>query len=721
MLSLMSKYRLNSSILSIGANDKSVIILDSNYTLYELLDDEFIFVKKIFDFTPQHHFSKACAVSMQGFIAIGKPKSNLCEILYLKNGNLKHIKTLSWHKADIYNIRFSRDGKFLVTGGEDGKVFVFRLPDFHIVNILPPRPDYISNIHFGKISKLIVYSSYDLQNCVFDMEQNIIVGTFNTNSVVEDIVFFHNDKKIFCVCSNGESGIYDIENKSLDLKQNYNFWLTRTGLSKDDNYAYIGARGNILSYLHLDTNTPRFNVLLEYEDGVSFMRVINARLYIGYSNGYLQIFDLTKYENELQKAIDNNDYKNAKEISDKNISLKTHKIYIEFMKQCWENEFKKAKEMLQKDTSETTLNNVMNNIKVFFEDKDKKDEFSEFMSNIGVFKEFNEAVLTKDYVKAYKLIEENTMIKQTSEFEKLENIYNQTFEAAKKLLLNNSLESTNEANIILKPFLLVPSKKETINVLLRNANKFAQADLLLKNKHFVDYFKLAESFKEIKNTPNYKKAIIFGEQILATINELETKQNFNKALELTEILIKFVPFSKVALDKKNDINLKVEFLNLYNKKEYIKIYQSIQKYASLKGLLEYINLSNHFNKIFDDALNLAINGENKTAYNILKPYFNIPFWKNRIDSIFNLSYLNEIEINIDKLQENDKATQSNAKDENPINWKLTLETYIYMFGKNDELIKICSKNNEILDILNKLEVESKDIDYLPSIIIYDTL
>lgn len=716
MLPLLNKYKLNASILSIGANEESVIILDSNYNLYELKDDEFIFAKKIFDFIPQHQFSKACAVSMQGFIAIGKPKSNICEILHLKNGKLKHIKTLSWHKADIYNIRFSRDGKFLVTGGEDGKVFIFRLPDFHIANILPPRPDYISNVHFGKISKLVVYSSYDLQNCVFDMEQNNIVGTFNTNSVVEDIVFFDNDKKIFCVCSNGESGIYDIENENLSLKQNYNFWLTRVGLSKDDNYAYIGARGNVLSYLDLESNAPRFNVLLEYEEGISFMRVINAKLHIGYSNGYLQIFDLTRYEDELQKAIDSKDYKNAKEISDKNISLKTHKIYNQFMDEYWEEEFRKAREILQKDTSETALNSVINNIGVFFEDKRKKDKFSEFMSNIGVFKEFSEAILSKNYAKAYKLIEENTSLKQTSEFEKLENIYNQTFEAAKNLLLNNSLESTNEANAILKPFLAVASKKEMINVLLRNANKFAQADLLLKNKHFVDYFKLAESFREIKNTQNYKKALIFGEQILATISELEAKQNFDKALELVEILIKFVPFSKVALDKKNDIRLRVEFLDLYNKKEYITIYKSMQKYSTLKGLVEYVELSNHFNKIFDDALNLATNGDNKAAYKILEKYFDIAFWKNKIESIFNLSYLNEIETNINKPQETEEI-----KEQKPINWKLTLESYVCMFGKNDELLKICSNNEALLNILDKMEVEKKDVEYLPSIIIYNDI
>ena len=101
MLYLNGKYKLNSSIISIGANKHNIILLDSSYNIYEFNKDQFIFTKKIFDFKNHHPFSKACAVSMQGYIAIGIPKSNICEVFHLENGNLKHIKTLDWHKADI--------------------------------------------------------------------------------------------------------------------------------------------------------------------------------------------------------------------------------------------------------------------------------------------------------------------------------------------------------------------------------------------------------------------------------------------------------------------------------------------------------------------------------------------------------------------------------------------------------------------------------------------
>ena len=704
MLYLNGKYKLNSSILSIGANKHNIILLDSSYNIYEFNKDQFIFTKKIFDFKNHHPFSKACAVSMQGYIAIGIPKSNICEVFHLENGNLKHIKTLEWHKADIYNIRFSRDGKFLITGGEDGKVFLFRLPDFNVVNILPPRPDYISNIHFGRVANFIVYSSYDLQNCVFDMEQNKIIGTFKTNSVVEDIVFFDDDKKIFCVCSNGDSGIYNITNKTLDLKHNYDEWLTRAGLSKDDNYAYIGSRKNILSYLDLATHSPKYQVDLELEYGIASMRVVDAKLHIGYSNGYLHIFDLTKFENEMQNAIKNKDYKNAKIISDKNISLKTHKVYIDFMDNTFDELFEKAKMELQKDSSNEAINDVINELEAFFEDDVKKQKFSSFIQNIGIFKEFNNAILNRDYALAYKIAEENNVFKNTSEFEKLEDIYHQIFESAKNILINESQESINKANALLKPFINIASKKDSINSLLRNASKFNQADLLVKNKHFGEFFKLAEHFKEIQHTKTYKKTMILGEQILATINELESEGKYNKALELNEILKQFTPFSTISNNKKDEINLKIEFLELYNKKAYNQIYKSIDKFELLKGSAEYINISNHFNKIFDNAFDCIINNNYEMAYKILQQCFNIPFWKNRLDNIFNISYLNEIEKNINNNEKN-------------INWQLTLESYINMFGKNDELIKICTKNEEVSKILNMIEVKEGEIKYMPSIIL----
>lgn len=704
MLPLIAKYKLNSSILSIGSNKNNIILLDSSYHVYEFNTNTFIYTKKIFDFENHHSFSKACAVSMQGYIAIGIPKSNICEIFHLENKNLKHIKTLEWHKADIYNIRFSRDGKFLITGGEDGKVFLFRLPDFNVVNILPPRPDYISNIHFGRIANLIVYSSYDLHNCVFDMEENKIIGTFVTNSVVEDIVFFDDDKKIFCICSNGDSGIYDIESKSLNLKHNYNEWLTRGGLSKDGNYAYIGSRGNLLSYLNLATNSPKYQAKLELEYGVASMRVANAKLHLGYSDGHLHIFDLAKFEDKLQIAINKKDYKNAKNISDKNISLKTLKNYIDFMDNTWQELFQKAKIKLQEDLSNENMSHIINDLEAFFEDESKKQVFSDFVSNIGIFKDFNVAIANKDYALAYKIADENTMLKQMSEFEKLEEIYHQIFENAKNLLINPSEESSNKANMLLKPFMNVASKKDSINNLLRNTNKFIQAESLAKNKHFGEYFRLVENFKEIQNTKTYKKILALGKQIIATINELESKGKYNKALELNEVLMQFIPFKLVANDKKNEINLRLKFLELYNKKAYKQIYQSLDLFAIFKGSTEYVAMNNHFNQIFDSAFDCINNNNYEMAYKILKDCFDMPFWKNRLDNIFNISYLNEIQANI-----NNK--------EKVINWNLTLESYINMFGKNDEIIKICSKNDEIIKILNTLEAKEGDVVYKPSILL----
>ncbi|RDU62620.1 hypothetical protein [Helicobacter sp. MIT 14-3879] len=705
MLPLIAKHKLSHSVLSIGASENNIIILDSNYNLYELRDEEFIFAKKVFDYEPHHQFSKACAISMNGYIAIGEKKSPNCKILHIKNKNLIHIKTLSWHRADIYNIRFSKDNKYLVTGGEDGKVFIFSLPEFNIVNILPPRPDYISNIHFGKISRLVVYSSYDMVNCIFNMDTNELIGEFETNSVAEDMTFFDDDTKIFFICSNGDSGIYDIESKTINLKHNYNSWLTRVGMTKDNNFAYIGARDNTISYLNLEFNKPTFNIELNYIDGISCMRVINKKLYIGYSSGYLEVFDLVKFEDELFNAINNNDFRKASEISQKNISLKTLKSYIELKNKMWNFEFKKAQEILASNISKNIFIEVIDRLKIFFEDEDKKKEFDNFSDNIDIVKEFNIALETKNYTLAYRIVEQNSYLKQTLGYEKLENIYSNAFESAKILLANNDINDNLEAENLLKPFINVPSKKESINILLRNSSKFFQADKMIKNKQFGEFFKLAESFKAIKSTLNYKKAVIFGEQILATINELEAKNENSKAIELLDVLIKFTPFSKIALERKNNLLLRIEFLDLYNAKEYVKIYQQIHKFQVIKSSLEYISLSNYFNNIFENALEFASRGESSIVYRNLERYFKIKFFEHKFESIFNISYLNEIDLMLKNKGNN-------------VNWRLTLESYIGIFGKNDEIIKICSPYSKILNIINGIDASiKKEVEFLDSIVI----
>lgn len=749
------KYKLNASLLAIGASYgnleasianvmprdsrlRSVILLDSNYNLYELRDGEFIYAKKLFDYEPQHQFSKACALSMNGYIAIGEPRSPNCHILHIYNGVLTPIKTLVWHRNDIYNIRFSKNGRYMVSGGEDGKVFIFTMPNFNIANILPPRPDYISNIHLGKRQTLVVYSSYDNTNCVFDMGINKIIGEFETNAVAEDMTFFDDDSKIFFVCSNGESGIYDIANKTLDIKANYESWLTRVGMTKDDNFAYIGTREKFLNYLDLEKNKHAFNVELD-NDGIASMRVIDAKLYLGFASGYLEIFDLKRFEPEFNDAVAKGDLKKACEIAEShNISFKSFKSYIALKDKLWAEAFKKAQDSLGDNPSQENFAKIIADLRIFFEDSEKKEAFDEFSRNIGAAKELRDAINDKDYALCYQIINENTYLKETYEFERLENLYDEAFEVAKELLLRNSTEDLNKATEILKPWQAVPSKKETINILLRNAAKFQEADRLFKAKQFGDFFKLSESFRAIKTTTNYKKALVFGEQILATINELEAKNANEKALELLEILLKFVPFQAVALNRKNTILLKLEFIQLYSQKDFTKIYTQIQKYDSLKGTAEYINLTKHFSDIFERALGFASEGNGEAVYREVEKYLNIAFFKEKIESIFNISYINEIDLALETTQsaqkddsgDSDKSAESSkggeSKDNPPkkdesktIDWYGTLEQYVEMFGKNDELTKIIAPHKKILEIYNKISVENKkEVAFLKTIMIY---
>ena len=755
------KYKLNASLLAIGASYgnladsinhnapqnpalKSIILLDSNYNLYELRDGEFIFAKKIFDYEPQHQFSKACALSQNGYIAIGEPRSPNCHILHIYNGVLTRIKTLSWHRNDIYNIRFSKNGKYMVSGGEDGKVFIFSMPNFKVAYILPPRPDYISNIHLGKVQKLVVYSSYDNTNCIFDMNTSKIIGEFETNAVAEDMTFFDDDNKIFFVCSNGESGIYDIAKNTLDIKANYDSWLTRVGMTKDDNFAYIGTREKFLNYLDLEKNKHAFNVELD-NDGIASMRVIDAKLYLGFASGYLEIFDLKKFEAEFESAVAKGDLKSACEIAEShNISFKSFKSYIALKDKLWAEAFKKAQESLSANPAQENFAKIIADLHIFFEDSEKKEAFDEFSRNIGAAKELRDAINAKDYGLCYKIIGENTYLKETYEFERLESLYDEAFDSAKALLLHNTPEDLNKATEILKAWQAVPSKKETINILLRNAAKFQEADRLFKAKQFGDFFKLSESFRAIKTTTNYKKALVFGEQILATINELEAKNANEKALELLEILLKFVPFAPVALNRKNTILLKLEFLGLYQAKDFTKIYSQIQKYDSLKGLTEYINLANHFNNIFERALSFASEGNGEAVYREVERCLNIAFFKEKIESIFNISYINEIDNALEETQKiaessrdssesseskNDKSPESKSADSaNPANlaqkfkaidWYGTLEQYVEMFGKSDELNKLINPYPKIQEIYQKIPADNKkEIAFLKTIMIY---
>ena len=124
-------------------------------------------------------------------------------------------------------------------------------------------------------------------------------------------------------------------------------------------------------------------------------------------------------------------------------------------------------------------------------------------------------------------------------------------------------------------------------------------------------------------------------------------------------------------------------------------------------------------------MNYATDGNGEAVYREVEQYLNIAFFKDKIESIFNISYINEIDNALEETQgtgessESIKSNSPKSDESKTIDWYGTLEQYVEMFGKNDELNKLIAPHKKILEIYNKIPTDNKkEIAFLKTIMIY---
>lgn len=681
-------------------------MLDSMYNMY-LLDREHFQFEKSINITKSHEawhrYGKGLSISTDGFLNIALTKSSKTIVLQLGE-QIQKKSVLNWHKADVFISVFSDDGSMLATGGEDGKTVVYSMPSCNMLFSLFPRPDYISNISFSSDSRFLISSSFDGSNVVMDLERSTECLEFETDAIIEDAHFFDENFRIFYICKDGSTGVYNVEENKQEKHEKYSeTWYTCLAVLPNGRYAVVGGKDEFIRIVRMVDNALMFAIKIEHV-GISRMIFLDDLLLVGYIDGVIEVIDTKRFADEIDIHLKVNDFQKAREVTEKNIFLRVYDQYTDKMAESWKDVLQVAIDLLAKNDIDT----AMANVGPFIEDPARKEEFSFYMAQRQHVAEFMDALEVKDFVKAYQLSREHDEILQLSVYEELEAYWNKVFEASKRLLSANPQLNLQKAKELLKPFMQVRTKKDIITTLLSNSDKYIAADQALKERKFADYFRLTEKFTFLKETEQYRKTLMLGEQLLEKASVLENKREFSKALEAVKILATLVPFKITAIERAKLIEKKMSFIDAINKKELITAYDIVQQNSNLKSMPEFVKLTQDFKALSEKAYSLAFAGRPRDVMSVLTDYLSIKYWEEKVASIMQVAYLNEIK----------KMATSMQKEQ--VDWKRTFEEFIERFGKNDELQKI-TEITQLIGILNSISDDGdpagyKNVSYLTSVL-----
>lgn len=669
---------LNSSILSIHKSNNGVSVVTQDYqaALIDIDSGLKVLNKIIHSEKIPHSYSKSSS-SSEFHICLCEVESKRASIARIQD-DIKPILQITSHKSDISASNFSKSSSLLATGGEDGRVYVFETASFFRILSLPYRPDYISSLNFSSDDRFLFASCFDKSNIIFDCQRAKAVSIFNTNEVVEWGEFFECNGKLFLITRDFKSIIYDVRNNQVLSKENlFNSWPSIACIDESEKIAIVGSRDGSIYLINLATNTLLFHTKIKNIVGISSLCLYLGHIIIGCISGELLVISYNDENEAFKNACDSKNYALASSMLESNVFLSLLPCASVFDID-WEVVLKEAINLLSDDKIEEAIALV----KPFLNDINKKNAFDVYLNQKDSLKRFNRLLKDKNFTEAYNMTLQIKFLSKTSQFEELEESWHRAFNSAKKLLEEDSL-NLSLAKKYLEPFAKTP-KKETINQLLNNLHIFKDADNFIKEQAFAEYFSLTSKFAFLKDGEVYKKVLNLGENIfLKAINAKNTNE-YDEFYKLARFLLDFPMYKENVTKLMISVDKKLEMLKYIRENNKIKAYQLAQDFEELQYLEEFIALEREFNEIYDEAKSITYSGSIENLAEVFGDYTKISYWSDKIQSIFQIAYLEEFK-------------QKAKLEKSLINWEQSVKNYIQIFGIDDDIITFCEMENLAYD------------------------
>ncbi|PAF48492.1 hypothetical protein BKH46_00865 [Helicobacter sp. 12S02634-8] len=686
-------------MLDIVRDGEEYLLVDCNSRIYRfsLKDFMFSFSKSVGQNDPiHHHYSKAITCSLDSYILIPRIKKSISNIYKLSNNHLFLTTRLKWHRTDVSVAKFSQDCKYLATGGEDGRVFIYTHPNHRYTTFLPRRADYISALAFSEHSKQICYASYDMSFVVYDLERDTEIWSAKSPSVIEDMVFFDGDTKIFYVCKDGEVGVFDIQQNSNTIKAHLLAWPTKIVLSGA--HIYIGTRENMLYIYHLPSHTLNHPIELASK-GVGCLKIYENLLFICFVNGNIQIIDKLYQMDAFLALLDQNNFKQAKAFAEEhNILLKTLDVYTKVKNTTWPEALKSAIKSLVKSQSQGIPDIAL----PYLEDLQKAEEIKKYIAERSSIAKFLSAFESRDYYLACKIANDHPCIKDLQEYEKINEYFEKICNISNYLVFSDPNTGKEKFSILAEPFKDIPDKKPIVTTILGNWEQYLIIERYAKKRDFANYFNALKPYPFLKKSRTYQKMFLICENIAHQTQSAIANKDYPQAQEYLKLLAGVEPFVEFVSKSQNYINNIELFLSQYQSKNYTECYKILDKYPEIRTSEEAITLYKETSQVFAEAKSIAQKGDVGKTYQKIQNFLSIAFWKNKVDITMKIAYLYEMF----------EAFESGVEG---VDWSKSIGEYVLRYGRDDEIKNFCNPEPELQKILENISVQPSNEQSLANI------
>lgn len=608
-------------------------------------------------------------ISTDGFYCISiVPRSDKAAVFDVTNKKL--LYRVGHHQGEIESVGIDPQGRYCVTGGQDGKVFVWVLQTGLLASSMPHHSDFVSSIAFSQNGQWIATGSYDRTINIINlstMKQHLKLS--GHNSVVVSIQFL-SGLRLLSAERDGSLVIWDLHHgKILKHLPKVEDEITSVCLSSDKRFAFVATRLGYVALYDLrsfELVRQRYLKTQETITSITFLGEIFS-LALGTKEGNIHFYSLLGNDAEHHELIKNENYRTFYKLVDDNPILVYSKVYEE-TESLWIKYIQTAKQYLE----EGEKLKAKDLLQPFIGIASKGLFIQQLLSDYEHYDLFLSHTKEKRYSLAYALVKQHPSFIDSDAYRKMELSWKKHFLKAQEIIMTQNGEELSRQ--ILAPFRGISEKAPLIQAMSNERRIYEYFKKVIATRNFVKFIELTRMHPFLKEFSEYDDMMIYSEKLyIKTYKEFKNNDYIN-AKKGCEILIFFPDHTQEARDMLETIKIKNLFNEALLANNFISAFNYLSSYPMLYDIPEAKKLETQWNKVLSKALSCVVKGDALELRSIFVNYLSINAKFAAIGSVFSQCYAIQLE-------------QKMGLHAASIELENGIRNYIFMFGIDETIVE----------------------------------
>jgi len=548
----------------------------------------------------------------------------------------KLIYTTSDHKGDLESVCVDDNNHYLVTGGTDGRTFVYNLETSKLVYSFPPHADYITALAVNNI--WIVSASYDKSISVLNLTTMKTPTLLRGHSSVIVTMKLLKNMRMLSADRNGNILLWNLKtSKLLDKFPKLSDDITCLSVSADERFVFVGTKLGLVSLYSFENMRLLKRVFLKESSKVTSLCVLDKsnQIAVGTKSGKLSFYKLIPDEKQLISQLKNKEYLPLYKAAEDNPLLLYSPVFVK-LESLWKNAFEKAGKMLeinQKGNAEVIL-------EPFKSVKEKSAQINNLFLDYKEFNKFKAYVKDKKYSLAYPMSAQYKHFQDSSPYKLMEKEWHVQFNKAKVYIMKK--EGEEKARSLLSAFKGISKKSVLIQELFSQRTAYMLFKKKLLQKDYIALFSLLDKCPFIKEFDEYYQLLEYGDTIYIKAQQALEKKNYSHVLGFLSVLLAFPDFKEDAKEMMENAKVMEKFTQAFDDNDLPRMYEMIGEFPFLMELQEAQSIEDNWKNHLRLAEKFASKGDIANVIASLEDFFTIKAKFLSIAFVFRQAYLSQL-------------------------------------------------------------------------------